>query len=105
MTPRWRLALDVWLNGLPAPPEPAPPWDLRSRPLSLARPDAWDTDDRKETRAEAALSLMDADVCGFFMLVFHADGSPYCEVTTSHVVDGSWWPAIAASIEKVRSDM
>jgi hypothetical protein len=86
---RWRLALAALLNE-PPPPAPPPAW-----------PTAWATEERRDARTAAAMSLLDDDVCGFFLLTFHRDDS---HIAVSHVVDASWWAPIADVVAQVRAD-
>lgn len=95
MIPRLRLAVDALLHGPPAPAQ-AP---------RLPRQDAWAGDDRRGARSEAAMSLLDEDVCGFFLLTFHRDrGAATADIAASHVVAADWWPAVADAVTLVRTD-
>lgn len=87
----WRLALDTLFNGPQLPPVPP------------RKETAWVTEERRDARSAAALSLLDEDVCGFFLLTFHRDafGS---HIAVSHVVEADWWTPIADAVTRVRTD-
>lgn len=86
----WRQAIDALFNGAPDP-------------VRLPPSDSWVTEERADVRAAAAMSLLDEDVCGFFLLTFHRDsGSQH--ISVSHVVERDWWPPIAAAVAQVRND-
>lgn len=92
------MAVDVLLHGMPSAPVPTVPLVPRESP--------WTSPERQEVRSEAAMGLMDADVCGFFLLTFHADDRRLgvADITTAHVIYQDWWPAVAEAVKLVRTD-
>lgn len=90
----WRQAIDVLLNG---PPDPV------VAPAVIHR-GAWQLEERQDVRCAAAMSMLDEDVCGFFLLTFHRNESE-SHIAVSHVVDADWWEPIAAAVTQVRADL
>lgn len=93
---RWRFAVGVLVHGVPAA-DVDPAW--------VPRADAWASEERTDQRRASALSILDDDVCGYFLLTFHREQVGLrADIAVSHVVDVGWWPAIADAVQRVRRD-
>jgi hypothetical protein len=105
---RLGFALEVLFYGIPDPPPPCP-WESSPRPsvsARIPRKNPLGSDEGSGARAEAAMRMMDGDCYGFLLLSVHKEPvGTVAEIRLAQHMDEAWWPAMAATLERVAAEV
>jgi hypothetical protein len=105
---RLGFALEVLRFGIPEPLPPCP-WESSPRPsvtARLPRENPLSSEEGSDDRAEAAMRMMDGDCYGFLLLSVHKEPTgSVAQIRLAQHMDEAWWPAMAATLERVAAEV